>query len=304
MVLISRREAFDLHAVMRGRIDDLHRDDAVLPVEVAPVVVVEVFAERLAAGGAQIILTGDGHELAGGEDVVVVVDLGQHRSGNMEAHLGAVAGGQVEVGMPADGHGLGLVAHVVRHDAGVHGVGGEGDGEVEVGLREPVAAEVAGMNHAGDLLAAGDGLFRDVVGLGLEDEAVHGVALGAGQLADVVGGQRDGVALPLGGEGLAVGGELAANAVGIGNEERRAQPIAEIAVGVVVLVEHLLGACESGEASTSTFPLPGKLAVIWSSSMPRPGMTVTLVNSGLVLLAAVRVRVTIFWPPISGAAWA
>jgi hypothetical protein len=46
------------------------------------------------------------------------------------------------------------------------------------------------------------------------------------------------------------------------------------------------------------------LAVIWSNSMPRPGMTVTLVSSGLVVLVAVRVRVTIFCPPISVGAWA
>ena len=38
--------------------------------------------------------------------------------------------------------------------------------------------------------------------------------------------------------------------------------------------------------------------------MPRPGSTVTLVNSGLVVLVAVRVRVTIFSPPISVMAWA
>ena len=38
----------------------------------------------------------------------------------MDAHLGAVAGGQVEVGVPADGDGLSLVADVVGHDAGVH----------------------------------------------------------------------------------------------------------------------------------------------------------------------------------------
>ncbi len=223
----------------------------------------------------------------------------------MDAHLGAVAGGQVEIRMPADGDGLGFGADVAGDDAGVHGVGGEGDGEVEVGLGEPVAAEVAGMDDAGDLLAAGDVFYGDVVGFGLEDEPVHGVALGAGKFADIVGGQSDGVALPLGGEGLAVGGELAANAVGIGNEEGRAEAVAEIAVGIVLLRRAFSSAsARSGEASTSTLPLPGKLAVIWISSMPRPGARVTLVNSGLVLLTAERVRVTSFWPPISIAAWA
>ncbi len=38
--------------------------------------------------------------------------------------------------------------------------------------------------------------------------------------------------------------------------------------------------------------------------MPRPGMTVMLVNSGLVVLTGLRVTVTIFCPPISVSAWA
>ena len=74
----------------------------------------------------------------------------------MQAGLGAVAGGHVEVGMPADGHGLGFAADVLRHDDGVDGIGGQGDGEVEIGLGEPVAAEVAGMDDAGDFFAAGN----------------------------------------------------------------------------------------------------------------------------------------------------
>ena len=72
-------------------------------------------------------------------------------------------------------------ADVVRYDHGVHGVGGEGDGEVQIGLRKPVAAKVAGMNHASDFLAAGDGFLGYVVGLGLQDQPVHGVTLCTGQ---------------------------------------------------------------------------------------------------------------------------
>jgi hypothetical protein len=68
-------------------------------------------------------------------------------------------------------------------------------------------------------------LDLQVFHLALEDQAVHGVALGSGLFADVVRGQGDGVALPLGGQGLAVGRELAANAVGIGKEEGRAEAI-------------------------------------------------------------------------------
>ena len=110
-----------------------------------------------------------------------------------------------------------------------------------------------------------------IVGLGLEDEPVHGVALGAGQLADVVGRQGDGVALPLGGQRLAVGRELAANAVGIGNQKGRAQPVAEVAVGVVVVVEHLLGAGQVGRGQHIHIALAGKVGGDLKISMPRPG---------------------------------
>ena len=40
------------------------------------------------------------------------------------------------------------------------------------------------------------------------------------------------------------------------------------------------------------------------TSMPRPGARVMLVNSGWVVLAALRLRVTTFWPPISVSDWA
>ena len=146
--------------------------------------------------------------------------------------------------MPSNGHGLGFAADVLRHDDGVNGISGQGDGEVEVGLREPVAAEVAGVNDARDFFAAVDVLFGYVVGFGLQYEAVHGMTLCTGILADIVCRQGDGVALPLCGEGLAVGRELAANAIGIGHEERRAEPVGKIPIGVVFIVEHFLSACQ------------------------------------------------------------
>ena len=129
-----------------------------------------------------------------------------------------------------------------------------------------MAAKVAAMNHAGDLLAALDLLHGHVVGLGLKNQPVHRMDIAA-RLAAVVGRQRDGVALPLGGQRLGVRRELAANAVGIRRQEGRAQPVAQIAEVSVLHVEHLL----------------------------RPG---------LVVLTAARVRVTTFWPPISVTAWA
>ena len=72
-----RGDSFDGYAVIGGRIDDLDGDDAILPVKLAPVVVIEVLCERDAAGGAKVVLGSvDGLDLAGGEDVVVAVDFG------------------------------------------------------------------------------------------------------------------------------------------------------------------------------------------------------------------------------------
>ena len=99
----------------------------------------------------------------------------------------------------------------------------------------------------------------NVLGLGLENQPVHGVALGAGQLADVVGRQRDGVALPLRGQRLAVRRELAANPVRIRHQERRAQPVAQIAVGIVVHVQHLLGGGQIGRGKHIHFALAGEV---------------------------------------------
>ena len=68
-------------------------------------------------------------------------------------------------------------------------VGGEGDGEVQVGFGEPVAAEVAGMNHACDFFSAMDIFFGHVVGFGLQDEAVHGVRSAPGFLPMLLAGR-------------------------------------------------------------------------------------------------------------------
>ena len=213
------RDPFDFHSVLSCRIGYRHGDHAVLPIEVAPVVVIEVLVERFAVFSAEVPLTADWHELAGREDVVIAINGGQHRSGNVQAGLGAVAGWNVEVRMPSDGHGLGFGTDILRYDHGVYSVGGQGDGELQISLREPMAAEVAGMNYARDFLAAVNVFLGYIFGLRLQDQAMHGVLFGTGQLADIVRRQRDGVALPLGGESLAIRGKLAANAVRVGNKK-------------------------------------------------------------------------------------
>ena len=104
---------------MRGRIDHLHGDLAVLPLQIAPVVVVRVLAERNAARGAQVILrSGNGLDLARREDVVIVVHFCHIGPREMHAHLGAVLGGQSEAGVPADGDRLRFATYV----AGLHRV--------------------------------------------------------------------------------------------------------------------------------------------------------------------------------------
>ena len=109
-----------------------------------------------------------------------------------------------------------------------------------------MAAEVAGMDDACHLLAALDLFNADIFGLGFKDEAMHGMALCTGVMADVIGRQRQGVTLPLGRQRLPVNGKLAANAIGIGNQERRTEPVAQVPEGVIILVEHLRGAGQIG----------------------------------------------------------
>jgi len=74
--------------------------------------------------------------------------------------------------MPGDGDGLVFAADVFGYDAGVNGLGGERNGKEEVSLREPVSAEVSGVDDACDFFAAGNLFYLDVVGFGFEDEAV------------------------------------------------------------------------------------------------------------------------------------
>ena len=50
--------------------------------------------------------------------------------------------------MPGDGHRLRLRAHVAGLDDGIHGLGGQPDGDDDLGFGEPVAAKVAGVDDA------------------------------------------------------------------------------------------------------------------------------------------------------------
>ena len=83
-----------LDAVVGCGVGDSHCDWATFGSEVTEVVVEELAAEGFAAGSLEIILgAGYGDDFAGGEDVVVVVDLGHGAGGYMEAGLGAISAG-------------------------------------------------------------------------------------------------------------------------------------------------------------------------------------------------------------------
>jgi len=146
----------------------------------------------------------------------------------------------------------------VGDDRDVDGFSGKADLEGQVGFREPVAVEVPAVDDAGYGAAAGCFVDLEVFNLGFENEAVHGVAFCAGLGADVVGGEGDGMALPLSGEGFTVSGELAADAVWVGEEEGRAEPVAEVAVRRVLVVEHLGGLFEAGRGEYVDFTLAGE----------------------------------------------
>ena len=120
-----------------------------------------------------------------------------------------------------------------------------------------------------------------------------------GSLADVVGRQREGVAFPLGGQGLAVGRELAANAVGIGNQESRAEPVAEIAVGVVVHVEHLFCAGQVGRGQHVDVAFAGEVGGDLDQFHAAARSEGDAGEFGRGRADGGAVSVTIFWPPIS-----
>src|SRR6201992_3291631 len=95
----------------------------------------------------------------------------------MQPPLCAVAARDREVWMPANGHWLLLITHVLRRDGRGHILARELDGEVEIGLRKPVAAEVSCVNRAGHSLAIGRVGDLHIIGLRSEDESVDGVHL-------------------------------------------------------------------------------------------------------------------------------
>ena len=87
---------------------------------------------------------------------------------------------------------------------------------------------------------------------------MHGVGLGAGIFALPVCGQGEGLAVPGSGDGLAVGRELAADAVGVGNQEGSAEGEALVAVGIVgAAIEGGVGFVEAGGEEDGGFALAG-----------------------------------------------
>src|SRR5450631_2773856 len=99
------------------------------------VVVKELVAEGLAVGGIEVVWGAfDGEQFSGWEDVVVVIDLGYDLGGDVKANLFAIAAGEVEVGMPANGHRLGLFADVFGGNGGVDRITGQCDNDGHVGL--------------------------------------------------------------------------------------------------------------------------------------------------------------------------
>ena len=97
-----------------------------------------------------------------------------------------------------------------------------------------MAAEVTGVDDAGERLAVGNGLGLNILRLRGKDEAVHRVLVLGGVVAVMpVGGQSDGLAVPFGSDGCAVGGHGTDDAVGIGDEEGAPEAEAGIAVLIV-----------------------------------------------------------------------
>ena len=183
-------------------------------------------------------------ELPGRERVVVVVHRGHHRGRNLQSHLGAVTAWYLEVGMPADRHRLQLLAYVLGRDRSVDGVSGKRNGQVQVGVRKPVAAKISRVDDAGDRLPVRSGLRLKIFHLSLRNQAVDCNCSSAGLLAGKVRRQRECVAAPLRDHRFAIGGRFAQDAVGIGNQEGSSKTEGQVAqlifAGAVELVRRFL----------------------------------------------------------------
>ena len=196
--------------------------------------IVEVEIPHLPAARHRKVVRGppDGHHLAGRQHLVIVVDRGAAAGRDVEAGLLAPAARQVEVGVPADPHREDFVAHVANIDRDHP----EGEGVApqhvlppDLRSKGPAAAEVAGVQDAAQDVGLRRGLALLPGHRGVEQQAMHGVLLGAGPPAAGVGGQMDGVARELGLDGPAVVREPAADAVGVGQQQRAADPVGMVA---------------------------------------------------------------------------
>ena len=220
----------------------------------------EAVVEELVAHGAGLaeIEFGSGRGLgdAGGKDVVVVVDEGQCIRGDFELGLTPIATGDVEIGVPADAGGAGFRAGIDGGDLEYEGLRTEGGVELNFECAGPFALKrffpggfKGGAIGIGNAAGNGRGL--------IEEEAVHGVGFGAGILADPVGGEFDGFAGGLRFDGAGFGVELAADAVGVGDEKGAAVLKGFIAAEIVFGVVHELGCFAErggGEEVGDSFP--------------------------------------------------
>jgi hypothetical protein len=98
-------------------------------------------------------------------------------------------------------------------------------------------AKVAGMDHTSHLLSVRNRLHLHIVGPGLEEEPVCSRALCV-WLAPGADRQGKGVPLPLSGDGLPIGGELAAHAIRVRDQEGCADSEAHQAIRIIVLDNH------------------------------------------------------------------
>ncbi|MGA2730177.1 MAG: hypothetical protein ABSE96_20400 [Terracidiphilus sp.] len=87
----------------------------------------------------------------------------------------------------------------------------------------------------------------------------YSAALGAGLPAAAVCRQGERVAFPFGSNGLAIGGELAANAIWVGDQEGPANPEAHETVRVIVQLHHLGRGGRIGRGQYIHVPFPWEI---------------------------------------------
>jgi hypothetical protein len=126
-------KSLNVDAVGCRRVCHIHNDLALGALEMGEIVVEKLVVKRLSGWRVEVIGSSfDWDQLAGGEDVVVIVDLRIDVSRDVQMRLLTVSAGEIEVGVPSNAHRFRVVAHILGGDGCLEAVLFEADDDGQV----------------------------------------------------------------------------------------------------------------------------------------------------------------------------